>query len=580
MEEGMDVDARDIATGHEIPRENYCDQPYVVVTRDGNWLCVLTTGQGLESQRGQHVVATISADRGRTWSALIDIEPAGEHMSSWVTPLIVEGGRVYAFYCYDHDGRSTQHGGWLCYRYSDDGGRTWSAQRYRVPLRLTRRDRSNDAGGARQYFWVIDKPVVAGGSVFFALPKLYSGVPLEGGEGWVVRSDNLLTESDPGRIHWALLPDGDVGVYEPALGSVQEEQNVEVLSDGSLYMCYRTATGHPAYALSRDGGHTWTPPQAMRYASGNPIKTPRACPRIWKAGNGKFLFWFHNNAFPGWGGSANRNPVWLTGGIEVAGEIRWAQPEILLYDRDPTVIGMSYPDFIEQEGRIWVTETQKTVARVHEIDPTLLEGLWNQHRRRVVTREGLLVESSAPLVAGEAFALPPLPDLRAGGLTLELWIELDDVSPGRVLLSSFGRQQRGFRVSTAEQGALELELHDGQARRWLEAPDGVDPARDVRSVRSWRMPTDEGAIRPGRQHHVAFMVDGRANVVSAAVDGVLCDGGAARIQGWKRLNPFLGAIDDEGVCRAGADLRGRIAHLRIYGRCLRTSEVVSNYCAG
>jgi hypothetical protein len=36
-------------------------------------------------------------------SAPIDIEPAGEHMSSRVTPLIVESGRVYAFYCYDHD---------------------------------------------------------------------------------------------------------------------------------------------------------------------------------------------------------------------------------------------------------------------------------------------------------------------------------------------------------------------------------------------------------------------------------------------------------------------------------------------
>ena len=41
-------DWRNIANGSEIPRENYSDQPYVVITRDGNWLCVLTTGIGKE----------------------------------------------------------------------------------------------------------------------------------------------------------------------------------------------------------------------------------------------------------------------------------------------------------------------------------------------------------------------------------------------------------------------------------------------------------------------------------------------------------------------------------------------------
>ncbi len=39
---------------------------------------------------------------------------------------------------------------------------------------------------------------------------------------------------------------------------------------------------------------------------------------------------------------------------------------------------MSYPDLIEQDGRYWITETQKTVARVHSVDPELLEGLWKQ----------------------------------------------------------------------------------------------------------------------------------------------------------------------------------------------------------
>src|SRR5262249_27159037 len=32
------ADPRDIRTGHPIPDEGYCDQPYVVVTDDGHWL--------------------------------------------------------------------------------------------------------------------------------------------------------------------------------------------------------------------------------------------------------------------------------------------------------------------------------------------------------------------------------------------------------------------------------------------------------------------------------------------------------------------------------------------------------------
>src|SRR5271154_4112812 len=69
-------DWRNIPNGWPIPRENYSDQPYLVITRDGHWLCVLTTGKGVEGQTGQHIVSTISADRGRTWSDLVDIEPA------------------------------------------------------------------------------------------------------------------------------------------------------------------------------------------------------------------------------------------------------------------------------------------------------------------------------------------------------------------------------------------------------------------------------------------------------------------------------------------------------------------------
>lgn len=89
------TDSRDIKTGRPIPDEGYCDQPYVVITDDGRWLCVMTTGKGIEGEPGQHIVATRSIDQGRTWSGLVPIEPADGPEASWAMPLKTPGGRVY-----------------------------------------------------------------------------------------------------------------------------------------------------------------------------------------------------------------------------------------------------------------------------------------------------------------------------------------------------------------------------------------------------------------------------------------------------------------------------------------------------
>ena len=574
----MHSDWRNVENGYEIPSENYCDQPYVVVTRDGSWLCLLTTGPGEESKSGQHVVATLSADKGRSWSELIDIEPPSDHLTSWVTALVVPSGRVYAIYDYEADEESTMHGGWLVFKYSDDGGRTWSAKRYRIPLRITRCDRENVTDGRAQFFWCIDKPVAAGGFVYLGLPKLKRGVPQYWGESWVVRTDNILTEDNPEKIHWELLPEGDDGIYSPDLGNVQEEQNIEVLSDGTLYMVLRTEIGVMGHTISRDKGKTWTKPEVLRYSDGQPIRNPRACPRIWKAPNGKFLLWFHNNAFPGWGGSANRNPVWVSSGVEKDNTIAWSQPEILLYHSDPTVRGMSYPDFIAQDEKIWVTATQKTVARVHELNLEMLEAVWNQGESDSAVAEDLIYDSGGKLAPGGDFQIPALPNLRSGGFSVDLWARFESLDSGQILLNAYGPQASGFRIETAEKSALRLELHDGVGRQFQEVLDGAEPV--VRNMRKWNGSTDEACLRSGELHHVVFIVDGQARVLSIVVDGRLCDGGDRRIQGWWKLPQYLEALDHGGRCRVDPGFRGSIEWLRIYGRHLLTSEAIANYRAG
>ena len=39
----------------QIPSEGYCDQPYAVINKKGEWVIVMTTGAGEEGSQGQHV---------------------------------------------------------------------------------------------------------------------------------------------------------------------------------------------------------------------------------------------------------------------------------------------------------------------------------------------------------------------------------------------------------------------------------------------------------------------------------------------------------------------------------------------
>ena len=556
-------DPRDIRNGSVIPDEGYCDQPYVVITREGNWLCTLTTGPGVEGQKGQHVVSTISCDKGKTWSRLVDIEPSAGPEASWVVPLVVPSGRVYAFYTYNGDQVATLRGrpiradtlGWYAFKFSDDHGRSWSATRYRIPMRVTECDRQNDWQGKVQMFWGIDKPKVVGHDVFFAFTKLRR-YQLIDGEGWFYRSSNLLTESDPAKIDWQLLPEGERGLRAPQFGSVQEEHNLVPLADGALYCVYRTTLGFPCHAYSRDGGRTWSVPEPMTYApGGRRVKNPRACPKLWRTSEGRYLFWFHNHGGLSFEG---RNPAWICGGIERQGRIWWSQPEILLYGLAPTD-RMSYPDLIEQDGRYWVTETQKTVARVHEIDKTLLEGMWTQGQRKEVVREGLALELGGKQLSGRVATLPPLDLAKTGGLAIDLWARWDEFSPGEAVMDSHDAAGRGIRLVTVKEGAVRIELGDGKNRAAWES--------------------DPGMLTAGRLHHVVAIVDAGPRIVMFVVDGVLCDGGSARPQGWHRYSAPLGDVGG-GDVRLGESTKGRLESLRIYGRALRTSEAISNYHAG
>lgn len=553
----MQDDPRNIRNGHEIPREHYCDQPYVVQTDDGAWLCCMTTARGEEGAQTQHVVSVRSKDKGKTWEPLADIEPPGPPEASYVTVLKVPSGRIYAFYNHNTDNlrevkadtaysrKRVDTLGHFVFKFSDNNGESWSAQRYEIPVRETQIDRENPYGGKVRFFWHVGRPLIHKGAAYVTLHKVGSFGEgfMTRSEGAFLRSNNILTESDPKKIRWETLPEGDIGLRS-VNGPIAEEQSIVNLSDGSLYCVYRTIEGHPCHAYSRDDGKTWTAPEYMTYLTGGRnVKHPRAANFVWKASNGKYLYWFHNHGGKSYEG---RNPAWLCGGTEKDGFIHWSQPEIVLYDPDPKV-RISYPDFIEDNGRYYLTETQKAIARVHEIDASLLEDLWNQHENKAVTRNGLALDFTGPMPGELKFSA-------TDGFTFDFWWTPRSLNPRGLVFS-----HDHFSLYVGEGKVLELRF---------VREDGVT---------IWQ--SDAGLLQVGKKHHIIVIADGGPGVILFVIDGVLCDGGMQRQYGWGRVEPNLCRPQNADLNLSG-QFTQELTNLRVYNRALRVSEAVGNWRAG
>ena len=583
---GPAADWRLIGTGRPIPTESYADQPYVVQTDDGAWLVVMTSGSGREGDRGQTVVTMRSTDRGVSWDERIALEPPDGPEASYAVLLKAPSGRIFCFYNHNTDDirrvvaekspwspkgyyERVDTLGHYVFKYSDDHGRSWSTERTPIPQRLFEIDRENPYEGRILFFWNVGRPFVYRGRACVPLHKVgaFGHGFMARSEGVLLCSSDLLTRPDPAEATWETLPDGEVGLRTPPGGGpIAEEQSFSQLSDGSLFVVYRSIDGHPVHSYSRDGGRSWTPPAYLRYANGRPVKHPRAANFAWRCKNGKFLYWFQNH-----GGRwyEDRNPAWIAAGEEIDSPegrvIAWGQPEILLYDDDPYV-RMSYPDLIEDEDRYFVTETQKHLARVHEIDSKLLELLWEQPSRSELTRAGLAAEWSRASSPG-TIELPGWPvhverdpdapdgrtrDLRAG-LTLDLLIEAGPTS-ATILLDTRTGDGAGLAVSLTPQRTIRFSMSDG------------------RTEASWE--SDSGLLESDGSHHVGIIVDGGPKLILFVIDGVLNDGGSTRQFGWGRFSPNFRGIG--GQPRLDMSERDSVQSLRIYHRALRVTEIIGN----
>ena len=587
-------DFRHIGQGKIIPTNSYADQPYIVETDDGAWLCVATTGCGHEGARGQHVISMRSTDCGETWSEAVAVEEPGEREASYAVLLKTPYGRIYCFYNHNTDNVRRARAenppfetgyservdslGHFVFKYTDDGGRSWSEHRYDVPMRLFEIDRENPYNGKLLYFWNVGKPFVFENAGYILIHKVGSlGLGFfSRSEGALLCSKNILSERDPSKIIFETLPDGEIGLRAPENGGkVAEEQSFSVLSDGSFFVVYRTIAGHPAVSYSRDKGHTWSAPEYMRYADGRPVKQPRAANFAWKCKNGKFIYWYHNNGGRGFEfedhwtsaqvvskGDAHyedRNPAFVLGGEEVDGPdgklIRWSQPELLIYDDDP-YIRMSYPDLVEQEQQFYFTETQKHTARVHRFERAFFENLWAQFGdgKPLPAADSVLTKSGDPVGVCFQFSTRDYGDPSFCKYDLRgyyvLVFDYENISEGDVLFDTTTRDGRGMRLRVEKGYNFSLCMSDGMSKCVADtAEDFIEKTGSL-----------------------AVVLDGGAKIVSFIVDGKFCDGADNREFGWQRFSPDLYHANGE----ERAKLSGAVKRLRIYDGYLQNSQIIGD----
>jgi len=571
-------DWRKICNGTEVPvSDGYADQPYFVQADDGTLVLICTTGSGAEGESGQHVVCIRSEDNGTTWSRPVSLEPADGVEASYAVLLKVPGGRLYAFYNHNTDNirrvpgdREAYPDGWCCrvdslgyfvFKYSDDHGATWSAKRYIVPVREFEIDRENTANGEIRYFWNVGKPFSWAGKGYVPLHKVGGfGVDFfTRSEGVLLCSENILTESDPEKICFETLPDGEIGLRAPKGGGpIAEEQSFVVLSDGTFFCVYRTISGYSACCYSRDAGRTWTDPDYMRYPDGRRIKNPRAANFIWKLSENRYIYWFHNHSGCSY---ADRNPVWCLAAHEVEGsdgkELEFSQPEILLYADDITR-RMSYPDLMElMDGSLLVSETEKQVVRLHRIPPDFVQKVCGQWETPPLPSSGDVIAewNATDSSVMKPVSLPVFYDREGGwemisgmdcrkGLSIELRFKAG-AGPG-FLMDNRKKNGRGFSVGLTADRKLHMAMNDG------------------RSESCW---TSCHPLSLAREHHVVINVDGGSKTISLVVDGLFCDGGKERQFGFGLLHPFFQSLNG-GDLRLGTEL----LFCRIYGRALLTAE--------
>lgn len=395
-------------------------QVQLCMTPVGTWIACWTQGS-YEANPDQRVVVSRSIDQGKTWSWEIVIEAAGEQyqVPAWIVSYVVPStGRVYVFYWYNINGVALRDAGDMFFRYSDDDGLTWS-RRYPVGIPHTSMD-SGEYGDI--HGWNFGQPrLMANGQVLMTYTKIKRSslfpkrwqldetnqwkpnpdtdpakkpVNEQGGspndwctEVFILELINILTESNPEKLTFRFLPDGDEGLWVPYPNTNRhfgQEGTLADLSGGRLLCVFRSRQGHPFFSISNDCGNTWSTPEILRLSpGGEPFNQPCApCP-ITKLNDGRYVFLFHNTK-PEESGWYPRDPLWISVGREVTGTtenagLYFSKPRVIVYndgvpDGPFNDFEIGYPAFYEFAEKRYVSYANKTCQlRINKVPDMLLD---------------------------------------------------------------------------------------------------------------------------------------------------------------------------------------------------------------
>ena len=387
----------------EIPAEiaTVCknESNCTIFLNDGTWFTTWSQGS-FEHAKDERIVFATSRDEGLTWSAPQTIVPSTPtERNAYGVPFVIPAkDRIYLFFfsCrQDVPWESPEHdAGNLYFVFSDNNGTTWS-DRTRIDLP----DRDMAIFPGRFHGWVNHPPqIMPEGDVILPIAQCNwlltrRSWMLNPAEVSVVRCNNILTEQDPKRLTFTLLPEGPRGIRvdvlrhgnNPALqrllafhnGTPEQsafnfqEMTVVPLQDGRWLGVGRTFLGSPGYTVSQDRGRTWTSVEPLCYSpGGKPIPHPMTMCPIARTSDGRIILLFTNNdgsqrgARHVWDGNGRtRNPQWMVVGRQIPGETRnaglvFGKPMVLaeVDDSGDTNLktGVAMPQFIERNGRFFV----------------------------------------------------------------------------------------------------------------------------------------------------------------------------------------------------------------------------------
>lgn len=333
---------------------------------DGSLMAVWTQST-FEGKPDQHIVFSRSADEGKTWEKTRTIAGAnadsstGKGMASWGFPLVSKSGRIYVLYN-KHIGVNdifSHTTGLMGGVYSDDMGKTWSAEEF-IPVPRTRWDNPDSSMPTNWIVWQKPERLSEGkhlvGFTHWVSPKVRKPTPMKvwWAEASVVsfmRFENIDENPSVSKIIIRYIQAEDDALQVGLIGHpdvpVVQEPSLVKLPDGRIFCSLRATTGSPWYTVSSDEGLHWTKPEPLRYTDEGPLlRHPCSpCP-IYETDNGEYALLYHNHDghFGPWSpmeASSHRRPIWVTRGVfqpKAKQPLHFTGPRFFM-DNDGVILG-------------------------------------------------------------------------------------------------------------------------------------------------------------------------------------------------------------------------------------------------